>query len=116
MAYPRDPQCVALFYVLGSEEYKESYSQLSAHLRASLHQYFIDNGLLCYRTEVADTARIVVLHNEDVKYRILFEAHDTALSGHLGPEKTYGSVIQHYWWPKLYKWVSTYVHAKRASG
>ena len=69
----------------------------------------IDNGLLYCRTDVADTARIVVPHNEDLKYRILFEAHDTALRGHLDREKTYGSVRQHYWWPKLYKWVSTYV-------
>ena len=58
--------------------------------------------LLCYRTDVAETARIVVPQNEDLKYRILFEAHDTALSGHRSREKTYGSVSQHYWWPKLY--------------
>ena len=92
---------MASVHVLGSEEYKESDSPLSARLRASLHRYFIDNGLLCYRTDVADTARIVVRHDEDLKHRILFEAHDTALSGHLGREKTYGSVSQHYWWPKL---------------
>ena len=84
-------------------------SQLSARLRASLHRYSIDNSLLCYRTDVADTARIVVPHDEDLKYRILFEAHDTALSGHLGQEKTYACVSQHYWWPKLNKWVSTYI-------
>ena len=47
--------------------------------------------------------------NEDLKYQILFEAHDTTLSGHLGRKKTYGSVSQHYGWSKLYKWVSTYV-------
>ena len=51
-------------------------------MRASLHRYSIDNGLLCCRTDVAGTARIVVPHNEDLKYRILFEAHDTALGGH----------------------------------
>ena len=78
-------------------------------MQSSLHRYSIDNGLLYYRTDVADTARIVAPHDEDLNYRILFEAHDTALSGHLGREKTYGSVSQHYWWPKLYKWVSTYV-------
>ena len=82
VAYPRDPQCVALFHALGSNEYKDSYSQLSARLLASLHRYTIDNDLLCYRTDVSDTTRIVVPHNEDLKYRILFEAHDTALSGH----------------------------------
>ena len=82
MAYPRDNQCVVLFHALESEEYKDSDSQLSAHLRYSLHRYSIDNGLLCYCTDVADSTRIVVPHSEDLKYRILFEAHDTALSGH----------------------------------
>ena len=84
VAYPRDPQCLALLHALGSEEYKNSDCQLSARLRASPHRYSIDNGRLCYRTDVADTARVVVPHNEDLKYRILFESHDTALSGHLG--------------------------------
>ena len=92
MAYPRDSQCVALFHALGSEEYKDSDSQLPARLRDRLHRYPIDNGLLCYRTDVADTARIVVPHNVDLKYRILFDAHDTAPSKHLGREKTYSSV------------------------
>ena len=49
------------------------------------------------------------LHDEDLKYRILYEAHDIAMGGHFGREKTYGMVCQTYWWPKLYKWVSTYV-------
>ena len=78
---------MALFHALGSEDYKESDSQLLARLRASLHRYFIDNGLLCYRTDVADTARILVPHDEDLKYRILVEAHDTALSGHLARKR-----------------------------
>ena len=89
MAYPRDSQCVAFFHALGSEEYKDSDSQLSARLRASLHRYSIDNGLLCCRTDVADTARIVVPHDDNLKYQILFEAHNTALSGNLVREKTY---------------------------
>ena len=79
----------------------------------SLHRYSIDNGLLRYRTDVADTARIFVPHGEDLKYRILFEAHDTALSRHLGREKTYGSVTQHYC-PKLYKWVNAYMRNVQA--
>ena len=87
MVYPRDSQCVALFHALGSEEYKDLDSGLSARLRASLHRYLIDNGLLCYRTDVADTARIVVHHDEDLKHRIFFMARDTALSGHLDRER-----------------------------
>ena len=39
-----------------------------------------------------DSPRIVVPHEKKLKYRILYEAHDTAVSGHLGREKTYSSV------------------------
>ena len=31
---------------------------------------------------MADTLCIVVAHDEEFKYRILYEAYDTALSGH----------------------------------
>ena len=70
---------------------------MSARLRARLHRYFIDNGLLCYRTDIEDNPRIDVPHDEELKYRILYEAHDTASSGHLGREKTFSSVSQAYW-------------------
>ena len=109
VAYAKDEQCVAMLRALGSDEFKDSDIKLSARSRARLHRYSIDNGLLCYSTDVEDTPRIVIPHDEELKYRILFEAHDTNVSGHLGREKTYGSVSQTYWWPKLYKWVSTYV-------
>ena len=97
--YAKDEQCVALLRALGSEEFKDSDIELSARLRARLHRYSIDNGLLCYRADIEDNPRIAVPHDEELKYRILYEAHDTALSGHLGREKTYSSVSQAYWWP-----------------
>ena len=65
--------------------------------------------MLCYRRDIEDKPRIAVPHDEELKYRTLYEAHDTALNGHLGREKTYSSVSQVYWWPKLYKWVSNCV-------
>ena len=108
-AYAKDEQCVALLRALGSEEFNDSDIELSARSRARLHRYSIDNGLLYYRTDTADTSRIIVPHDEELKYRILYEAHDTAFSGHLGREKTYGLVSQGYWYPKLYKWVSVRV-------
>ena len=65
--------------------------------------------MLCYRTDVEYTPRIVVLHDEGLTYKILYEAHGTAVSRHFGRKKTYSSVSQCYWWPKLYKWLGTYV-------
>ena len=104
--YAKDDQCVALLQAFKSAE---SDSQLSASLRAQLHRFTIDTNLLLYCTDAADTLRIVVSHDEDLKYRVLYQEHHTVLSGHLGRDKTYGSVSQTYWWPKLYKWVSSYV-------
>ena len=92
--YARDKQFVALLRALGSEEFKDSDIELSARLRARLHRYSIDNVLRCYRTDIEDNPHIAVPHDEELKYRILYEAHDTALSGHLGREKTYSSMIQ----------------------
>ena len=43
--------------------------------------------------DTADTSRIIVPHDDELKYRILYEVHDTAICGHLGREKTYGLVI-----------------------
>ena len=96
-AYAKDKHCVALLRALGSEEFNDSDIELSARLRARLHRYSIDQGQLCYSTYVEDTPRIVVPIDDVLKYRILNETHDTALSGYLGREKTYSSVSQYYW-------------------
>ena len=48
---------------------------------------------------MADPPRIVISHDEDLKYRILYEAHDTAMDGHFGREKAYDMVCQTYWSP-----------------
>ncbi|KAG3153259.1 hypothetical protein PC128_g22611 [Phytophthora cactorum] len=101
--------CVALLHALGSEEFKNSDKELPRRLRAILHRYTLDGGLLYYSTDPEDAPRVVVPHGEDIKYRILYEVHDTPVGGHLGREKTYGSVSTMYWWPKQYKWVDTYV-------
>ncbi|GMF54749.1 unnamed protein product [Phytophthora fragariaefolia] len=108
-SYASDDMCVALLKALGSKEFEDSDKELSARLRARLHRYAFDGGLLYYSTGSDDPPRDVVPHDEDLKYRILYEAHDTPVGGHLGREKTYSSVSLHYWWPNLYKWVGTYV-------
>ena len=108
-AYAQDATCVALLRALGSDEFKDSDKDLSQRLRARLQRYTLDNGLLYYSTDPEDTPRVVVPHDEDLKYRILYEVHDTPVGGHLGREKTYGSVSKMYWWPKMYKWASTYM-------
>ena len=79
-AYAKDDHCVDLLHAIGSNEFKYLDIQLSARLRASLHRYSIDQGMLHYCTNAVDPPCIVVIHDEDLKYRILFEAHDTAIA------------------------------------
>jgi hypothetical protein len=96
-AYARDSMCVALLRALGIKDFENSEKILSARVRASLLGYSVEDGLLYYSTGAEETPRVVVPHDEDLKYRILYEAHDAAISGHLGRERTYSSVSRTYW-------------------
>ena len=87
-SYAKDKQCVALLRALGSDKFEDSVIKSSARSRARLHRYSINNSLLCYRTDTADTPRIIIPHDEELKYRILYEVYDRATRGHLGLQKT----------------------------
>ena len=96
MAYARDEACVAIMQALGSADFENFKVKLSPRNRARLHRYALTDGLLHYSTGSDDQPRVVVPHDEDLKYQILYEAHDTPLGGHLGREKTYSLVSTHY--------------------
>ncbi|GMF37997.1 unnamed protein product [Phytophthora fragariaefolia] len=78
-SYASDDMCVALLKALGSKEFEDSDKELSVRLRARLHRYAFDGGLLYYSTGSDDPPWVVVPHDEDLKYRILYEAHDTSV-------------------------------------
>ncbi|GMF24820.1 unnamed protein product [Phytophthora fragariaefolia] len=82
---------------------------LTARQRSRLHRYSIVEGLIYYQVDVGDEPRIVVPNDEDLRRHVLYEAHDTPLSGHLGREKTYTSVARNFWRPHMYKWVRKYI-------
>ncbi|KAE9300795.1 hypothetical protein PR003_g22672 [Phytophthora rubi] len=71
-----------------------------------LHRYQVVEGLLYYQVDGGNEPRIVVPNDEDLRHRVLYEAHDPPLSGHLGREKTYTSVVRNFWWPHMYKWIA----------
>ncbi|GMF31122.1 unnamed protein product [Phytophthora fragariaefolia] len=83
--------------------------ELTARQRSRLHRYSVVEGLLYYQVDVDDEPRRVVPNDEDLRHRVLYEAHDTRLSGPLGREKTYTSVARNFWWLHTYKWVRNYV-------
>ena len=77
--------------------------------------YYMSNGLLMrkWRNPVVSADEEWSTYHQIVvppQYRsaILRLAHDHPLSGHLGINKTYSRVSQHYFWPKLKKDVQQY--------
>ena len=73
-AYAKNEQYVALIRALGGNEFNNLNINLSALLHARLHMIFIDQGLLYYSMVVEETPRVVVAHDEEMKYRIRYEA------------------------------------------
>ncbi|GMF20244.1 unnamed protein product [Phytophthora fragariaefolia] len=70
--------------------------ELTARQRSRLHRYSIVEGLLYYQVDGGDEPQIVVPNDEDLRHRVLYEAHDTPLSGTLGREKTYISLAHNF--------------------
>ncbi|KAJ9517116.1 hypothetical protein QJQ45_009020 [Haematococcus lacustris] len=63
-----------------------------------------ENSLLWYHG-----SRVVVPHLESVKRALLYELHDTPMSGHGGIAKTYKAVSDRFWWPGMHSYVVDYV-------
>ncbi|POM63165.1 reverse transcriptase [Phytophthora palmivora] len=108
LAYQMDKNYTPLVQFL-SDGKDAKGDRLSPRQRAQLHRYELADGLLHYRVDPRDPPRVVVPNDEDLKYDILLEADDAAMSVHLGREKTYQAVSQTFWWPRMYKWEAHYV-------
>ncbi|GMF17485.1 unnamed protein product [Phytophthora fragariaefolia] len=82
-------------YFVAGEDAKVKW--ISPRQRARLHRFEWADGLLYYRVEPGDPPRFVVPNDEDLKFDILQEAHESPSGGHLGREKTFLSVSQTFW-------------------
>ncbi|GMF50626.1 unnamed protein product [Phytophthora fragariaefolia] len=93
-AYAADDDLAGLVEALGVPN---KTIELSARQRSRLNRYSVVEGLLYYQVDSGDEPRIVVPNDEDLHHSVLYEAHDTPLSGHLGRERTYTSVARNFW-------------------
>ncbi|XP_062110424.1 uncharacterized protein LOC133822186 [Humulus lupulus] len=62
-----------------------------------------DSGILKFN------GRVCVPTREDIKNKIMNEAHNTPYTVHPGSTKMYGSLKEHFWWPGMKKDVAQYV-------
>jgi hypothetical protein len=58
-----------------------------------------------------DNTRQQLVVPEPLRKEILRSCHDDLLGGHLGFDKVYGKIREHYWWPSMYadtkEWIAT---------
>ncbi|POM64514.1 LOW QUALITY PROTEIN: Reverse transcriptase [Phytophthora palmivora] len=98
LANQADENCTPLLRFLFDGK-DANVDRLLPRQRAQLHRYELGDG------PWRSSSGIVVPKDEDLKYDILLEEFDAPMRGNLGREKTYETVSQTFWWPRMYKWV-----------
>ena len=51
----------------------------------------------------------VVPSNQQLRYNILSQYHDSPTAGHPGRDNMTALVLWHYWWPGMNAWIEQYV-------
>ena len=106
-SYADDDVCRAMIASLKhADTDPASQDKLPATIRSRLHRFSLDDGLLFYQNAPTDPRRIVVPANEEIRYNILYEYHDTPTAGHLGRDKTLSAVSKLFWWNNMHKFVT----------
>ena len=66
-------------------------------------EWEVEDGILKFRE------RIYVPNDPDLRRQILSQHHDSKIAGHPGRWKTLELVSRNYWWPRLSRFVASYV-------
>ena len=72
--------------------------------------YYIKNGILMRKWRPFDVPAVYhqIVVPKSYRHEILSIAHESPMSGHLGINKTYHKIINHFYWPGLKSDVSKY--------
>ncbi|KAG2909580.1 hypothetical protein PC115_g13206 [Phytophthora cactorum] len=112
-AYEHDEACSKMIkYMRASSD--SARRRLSPRSRSRVDRYTMDRELLTYCVDRADTPRIAVPLDDDLRARIIHEFHDSPSAGHLGREKTFATLSRDFYWPHMYKWVRKWVRSCEA--
>jgi hypothetical protein len=69
--------------------------------------YSLIDGVLCLQRN--NTLLVCIPSNSDLRLSFLHDAHDSAIAGHFGFEKTYGHLHSRFFWPSMAKDTRLYV-------
>jgi len=101
-------ECNLLEEVQQASKHDAEYQKIKAKVEDRTRaDYRLENGLL-----FTPDGRLYVPDDRaeapSLKTRLLAEAHDANVSGHLGRDKTYERLSRHFYWPKMFSQVAEY--------
>ncbi|KAG3112225.1 hypothetical protein PI125_g8442 [Phytophthora idaei] len=112
-AYEHDAACSDMIKYLRAPS-DSAWRRLSPRSRSCVDRYAMDRELLTYCVDRADSPRIVVPLDDDLRAQIIHEFHDSPSAGDLGREKTFATLSRNFYWPHMYKWVRKWVRSCEA--
>jgi hypothetical protein len=70
-------------------------------------RYSLHNGLLCVTRR--NCSFVCIPQKSDIRLSLLHDAHDSAIAGHLGFDKTYDNLRRYVYWPRIARDTKEYV-------
>ena len=92
--------------------FKEIYNRLrsgNSNEDESIKHYKIINDILIYSVIIGDEEERVCLPKGEVRNKVLFDYHDSKVSGHMGFIRTYEIIHRYFYWPGMGKEIKNYV-------
>lgn len=93
----------------GPEDVK--YSATLSHATDTSSPFRIVQGLLCYQAKDSATPRLYIPAAGNLQVDLIWEAHNPAVSGHLGRDKTLDRLQRDYYWPAMTDHVARFIRS-----
>lgn len=108
---PEDPYFGEIYSTLQNPN---EDAMIPKHIRHHIRHYRLVDELLYFTTTVgSDNSnwRLCIPKVPSVRNKIFVEAHEPPSSGHFGPYKTYFMLAQHFYWPRMFKDIKTFIRS-----
>jgi hypothetical protein len=105
-AYPKDPYFGMVYRELQGtvvNQDQETPGQKKQRQDRARHYWMNNDGLILHRA----TDRLCI--PKELQIKVLHEAHDSAVGGHFGIDRTASTVSRRFFWPRQYQTVRQYV-------
>lgn len=87
----------------------KAYCATLSHATQSSVPFRVVQGLLCYQVTESASPRLYIPAAGNLQTDLIWEAHNPAVSGHLGRDKTLDRLHRDYYWPNMADQVARFI-------